>query len=317
MLMILMLLLGLLLCLHVLVVPLQWRIEDFSKLTSELVLSSPFQAGGRTWMLVVFPSGRGKDAGTHLSVGLFVRDNTVITTAEYKFTLVNQADTSNSHSRGGTSEFLLGDSSTYDAQFFKLSELRDAGAGWLVCDGLVLTVEVTEDIFQLDAGGAPCDVTLQLPSGVEVPVLDRCHGTWTYILKYLYPQYESPALTLSSAYTLLPVVHKYNFPKLLTRLIDFVKGNNKALSRDPSDSVNYIVRWLALAERLQLDELQELCLHRMQGMTREQLQSAITVEVEAVSGGKQKKHAVRKEMLQLGHALLAELPSITAPATLA
>jgi hypothetical protein len=40
-------------------------------------------------------------------------------------------------------------------KFLKLSALKTAGAGWLVHDALVLTVDVTveqEDRFQLDAG---------------------------------------------------------------------------------------------------------------------------------------------------------------------
>ncbi|KAG1673740.1 hypothetical protein FOA52_002309 [Chlamydomonas sp. UWO 241] len=54
-----------------------------------------------------------------------------------------------------------------------LSALRTKDAGWLVNDTLVLTVGVTverEDRFQLDTGGAPCDVVLKLPCGVEIPV---------------------------------------------------------------------------------------------------------------------------------------------------
>jgi hypothetical protein len=42
-----------------------------------------------------------------------------------------------------------------DDTIVKLSELRDAAAGWLVNDTLVLTVDVTverEDMFELDAG---------------------------------------------------------------------------------------------------------------------------------------------------------------------
>jgi hypothetical protein len=44
-----------------------------------------------------------------------------------------------------------------DDKLVKLSELRDAAAGWLINDTLVLTVEVTvdrEDRFQLDAGAS-------------------------------------------------------------------------------------------------------------------------------------------------------------------
>jgi hypothetical protein len=51
----------------------------------------------------------------------------------------------------------------------------------------------------------------------------------------------------------------------------------------------------------------------VRGCTREQLQKAIFVEVVAGSGGgKQAKHAVRKEVGELGQALRDELFAITA-----
>jgi hypothetical protein len=52
----------------------------------------------------------------------------------------------------------------------------------------------------------------------------------------LYPQHDSPALDLGSVYTLLPVVHKYDFTKLLARLVAFVKANSEALTHDPRAS---------------------------------------------------------------------------------
>ncbi|KAG1670265.1 hypothetical protein FOA52_003615 [Chlamydomonas sp. UWO 241] len=93
-------------------------------------------------------------------------------------------------------------------------------------------------------------MTLQLSCGAEVPVLslflqvaspffrdnledmkggapipvDGSLGLWTYILSYLYPEHDPPGLSLSSVYMLLPVVHKYDFPRLLARLLAFMKG---------------------------------------------------------------------------------------------
>ncbi|KAG1661460.1 hypothetical protein FOA52_006823 [Chlamydomonas sp. UWO 241] len=51
-------------------------------------------------------------------------------------------------------------------------------------------------------------------------------GTWTYILSCLYPLHYQPKLTLGSVYTLLPVAHKYNSTRLLTRLVAFVEGKS-------------------------------------------------------------------------------------------
>ncbi|KAG1656641.1 hypothetical protein FOA52_008865 [Chlamydomonas sp. UWO 241] len=299
--------------------------EDFSKLPSERVRSETFEAGICTWKLSVDPDGYGDAEGTHLSVFLEAQDDMWAPSAEFKFTMLNQADASKSLSMGYAMAF-----NTCDvwgtAEFIELSELKTAGAGWLVNDTLVLTVDVTvqrEDRFQLDTGGIPCDVALKLPCGAEVSVhglflqvsslffcdaledvsasapipVDGSIGTWTYIVSCLYLLHDQPDLTLRSVYTLLPVVHKYDFPKPLTRLMAFIKGKSEMLSHNAWDFITYTIRWLALAERLQLDELRELCLDRMRGMTREQLQMAITVEVEAGSGtAAQKKHAFRSEV---------------------
>ncbi|KAG1656642.1 hypothetical protein FOA52_008866 [Chlamydomonas sp. UWO 241] len=320
-----------------------WRVEDFSKQTEdETIWSNSFEAGVCTWKLRVYPGGWSAAKGTHLSVFLEAQDAMWAPSAEFKLTLVNQADASKSSSHDATSTFKADAFADGRPKFIELSALRGAGAGWLVNDALLLTVEVTvkrEDRFQLDTGGVPCDVTLKLPCGAEVPAysqllrlaspffrgaledvkgsgpipVDGSLGTWAYILSCLCPLHDQPELTLLSVYTLLPVVHKYDFPRLLTRLVAFIKGKSTALSHDPASSAAYIVRWLALAERLQLDELRELCLGKLRGMTREQLQSAITVQ--AGSGADRlKKQAVRKDVRELSHELLVELLSITAPA---
>jgi hypothetical protein len=140
----------------------------------------------------------------------------------------------------------------------------------------------------------------------HLPQVDGSLGTWTYILSCLYPLHDQPELTLGSAYSLLPVVHKYDFPKLMTRLMDFIKGKSAVLSHDPAYSSHYIVRWLALSERLQLGDLRKLCLNKLRSMTREQLQSAITVEVE-VGAAKQKKRALCKQVKELGQELRDKL----------
>jgi hypothetical protein len=61
---------------------------------------------------------------------------------------------------------------------------------------------------------------------------------------------------------------------------------------------------------VQLDDLRELCLSKLRGLTKEQLQKAIFVEVEAGSD-KKTKHAIRKEVGELGQALREELLTIT------
>jgi hypothetical protein len=149
----------------------------------------------------------------------------------------------------------------------------------------------------------------------HLPQVDGSLGAWMYVVRYLYPEHDPPALTLSSVHTLLPVVHKYDFPKLLARLMAFVERNSEALSHDPAEP-SYIVRWLALAERLHLDELLELCLGRLRSMSKEQRKKALTVMVEVGSDNASKqKRAVRKGVKQLGQTLRDELFVLIADAS--
>ncbi|KAG1679164.1 hypothetical protein FOA52_000520 [Chlamydomonas sp. UWO 241] len=314
-----------------------WRIEGFSKLTNEIVRPYCFEAGIGTWCMRVDPNGCGGGKDTHLSVYLALGDAMwAPLSAEFELKLVNQVDSSKSISKGTTMHTLSNEGTSWGyKKIIELSELRDAAANWLLNDTLVLTVDLTvqrEDRFQLDTGGMPCDVTLKLQCGVELLILqpapsgglallprrsgehvwerpnhvDGSLGAWTYIVSDLFPQYDAPPLTLGSVYVLLPVVHKYNFPKLLKRLVAFVEENSDALSPRPSlrTGSNYVILWLALAERLQMDELRELCLDRLRGMTRKQLDQAILFP----DAGN--KCGVREEVKRLGPALCFELPAI-------
>jgi hypothetical protein len=134
--------------------------------------------------------------------------------------------------------------------------------------------------------------------------VDGSLGAWTFIMSDLYPQLDAPPLTLGGVYVLLPVVHKYNFTKLLTRLVDFIKEKSEALSTYPSNTSTYIIRWLEMAECLQLDELREVCISRLRGMTKQQLDLAILIP------GSGKNCGVREEVKRLGPALCFELLAI-------
>ncbi|KAG1671685.1 hypothetical protein FOA52_007476 [Chlamydomonas sp. UWO 241] len=306
-----------------------WRIENFSTLTSEMLLSDCFESGISTWRLKVYPEGTDDGAGTHLSVYIEAQDVMWKPRAEYKITAVNQADSSKSSSAGSTETF-DGEGWGFD-NFVELSSLRSASAGWLMNDTLVLTVDVTverEPRFQVDTDGVPCDMTLKLACGAEVPVIsqflqvaspffrgalddmrgnapipvDGSLGTWTYMQSCLYPFHNQPKLTLGSVFTLLPVAHKYDFAKLLARLMAFIKKKIEELHSDPDAPSTYIIPWLALAESLQLDELRELCLMRLHDMTKQQLQRAISVEVEEGSGAdKHTRRILRSQVKALGH----------------
>ncbi|KAG1655836.1 hypothetical protein FOA52_013292 [Chlamydomonas sp. UWO 241] len=279
--------------------------------------------------------------GNHLSVHLQPQNYMWEPIVEYKLTLVNQTEASRSHSIEGTQKFDWFHSQAGDYNFIEASALRDAAAGWLVNDTLVLKVDVTverEERLQIDTGGVPCDMALQLPCGAEVPAfrnllqlaspffrgaledmngsapipVDGSLGSWTYIMADLHQLREPPALSLSGVYELLPVVHKYDFSRLLARLVAFVRVERGRLFADPESSETYVVRWLALAERLQLDELHELCLGRVREMTKKQLRRAVSRAVEVGSGADRQYlcgafHAVRREVLQLRQKTRDEL----------
>ncbi|KAG1674393.1 hypothetical protein FOA52_012919 [Chlamydomonas sp. UWO 241] len=233
-----------------------WRLEGFSKLPTgkdDFVCSETFEAGVSSWRLLAFPGGT-TGVGTHLSVDLQVVDDMWMPTASAALMLVNQTAGGRSHPKAVPA------------------------ANFLLDDTLELTVDITvqrEARFALDSGGMPSDLVLRLLSGAELPThwyplhmaskvlhgspestslsVDGSLGTWTYILADLYPLHDAPALTLGGAYTVLPVAHKYGFTKLVSRLVDFIKG--QSLESHPKHLSKYIISWVVLAGRLQLEEL--------------------------------------------------------------
>ncbi|KAG1663813.1 hypothetical protein FOA52_013378 [Chlamydomonas sp. UWO 241] len=309
-----------------------WRIENASKLTSEPVWSDSFEAGIGTWRLRVHLGGHGKGKGTHLSVYRHAEDAMWEPTADYRLTLINHADAKKSITKGTiTRKFSVDDPCWGYDEVIELAELRGKTNGWLVDDTLTLRVDVTvkhEDRFQLKTGGMPCDVALKLACGVEMPVVsqilqlaspfflgaledvkgsvlipvDGSLSAWTYILSDLYPLLDPPPLTMGGVFVLLPVVHKYDFTRLVKRLVAFVKENSETLYPDPVFPSNYVIRWLALAEQLQLDTLRDVCLNRLRVLHREDIEQAILVP----GGG------VNDEVKHLGHDMLVELLAISA-----
>ncbi|KAG1671683.1 hypothetical protein FOA52_007474 [Chlamydomonas sp. UWO 241] len=255
-----------------------WRIENFSALTSEMLLSDCFEAGISTWRLSLHPEGTDAGAGTHLSVQLEVQDVMWKPRAEFKITAFNQADASKASSAGGTETF--DDEGWGFDHLVTLSSLRNAAAR------VARNVRISglERTFQVDTDGVPCDMTLKLACGAEVPVIsqflqvaspffrgalddmkgnapipvDGSFGTWTYIQSYLYRLHDQPKLTLGSVQVMLPVVHKYDFAKLLARLMAFVKKKIRELDEDPDMLHTYIVKALG---RETIDAVLLLAMH--------------------------------------------------------
>ena len=53
--------------------------------------------------------------------------------------------------------------------------------------------------------------------------MDDSLGSWTYLLTCLYAMHDQPELTVEAAYSLLPLAHKYNFPKVQSKLVCFME----------------------------------------------------------------------------------------------
>ena len=103
-----------------------------------------------------------------------------------------------------------------------------------------------------------------------LPQVDGSLGAWmhakrawpaspaTYVLTCLYPNPDKPTLDIISCYTLLPLVHKYQFSQIQKEILAVHVRDQSKLTSDPSDEM-YVFRWLEMAERLQLDELLRIC----------------------------------------------------------
>ena len=109
-----------------------------------------------------------------------------------------------------------------------------------------------------------CGSTLQLEGNL---------GTWLAILEHLYAaqdgaaiegpqQQQQQQLQLSgppgSVFSMLPVLHKYDIHCLMEACLNHLSAAlPDRLSPHPG-SEGFIIRWLGLAEELQLDELKEV-----------------------------------------------------------
>ncbi|KAG1658505.1 hypothetical protein FOA52_011972 [Chlamydomonas sp. UWO 241] len=136
----------------------------------------------------------------------------------------------------------------------------------------------------------------------------------------LHPERPLPAARPSSTHRghlLLPVVHKYNFTKLLKCMVTAIKEKSDVwLSANPSSrgphgpQVCYVITWLVVAERLQLDELHDICVATLRCMPKQQLDIALTEVVAVVGGGGRMQRALRKEVVALGNETLSLLAGL-------
>ncbi|KAG1659194.1 hypothetical protein FOA52_005672 [Chlamydomonas sp. UWO 241] len=87
-------------------------------------------------------------------------------------------------------------------------------------------------------------------------------AAWRNIMSRLYPMHPRPKLTVQGAYEMLPVAHQYDMTAVMAKLSAFLsKVFPEALSPDPSSQA-YVMKWMSLADRLQLEGLREVCMRK-------------------------------------------------------
>lgn len=111
--------------------------------------------------------------------------------------------------------------------------------------------------------------------------VDGSKDAWDCILKRLYPVYPRPKLTVDTCGLILPIAHKYNMPSIIAKIMAFLNAIFPAdLTPDPK-SPCYVIRWLTLADELQMDELHKTCMLRIRELAHsKQLEKAVLADMQ-------------------------------------
>ncbi len=104
--------------------------------------------------------------------------------------------------------------------------------------------------------------------------MDGDLDSWLVLLPRFYSSsIAKPPLTASNVATILPIAHKYDIGCILDECIEML--NELKFSHEAS-SPCYLFTWLSLADRLQLDDLREMCMCKFRDMANsQQLEAAM------------------------------------------
>jgi len=121
-----------------------WTIEGFNKMKQQKLYSPVFQSGQYNWRILLFPGGNNVH---QLSVYLDVADSNTLPQgwsrqAHFTLTVHNQTDQSRSVVKDADHHFTMRACDWGFREFVQLSELRDAGSGFLIDDKLLVTARV-------------------------------------------------------------------------------------------------------------------------------------------------------------------------------
>ncbi|CAL8079474.1 unnamed protein product [Prunus armeniaca] len=124
-----------------------WKIEEFSKLKPEPLESKPFNAGGQTWKIQLFPKGDSHGKDTHVSLYLTLANPEKLSTAskilaQFTLRIVDQLNAKHFF-RQGNFWFSASNPEWGWWRFITLGFLSQAGMGFLSKDTCIVEAEVT------------------------------------------------------------------------------------------------------------------------------------------------------------------------------
>ncbi|KAJ9520344.1 hypothetical protein QJQ45_030320, partial [Haematococcus lacustris] len=172
------------------------------------------------------------------------------------------------------------------------------GGVTLECDDGGLPV--SRDVFALSS---PLMADLLCKGCASVKVSGSTKEEWLLVISQLYPIVPRPELSLPQLQQMPPVVHKYNFQELL----QYVSGKlvtelPSSWSLDPS-APGYIIKWLLIAEQLQLDALKQAALEGLKDQFGHQFQKQMVSSI------------MDADLLRLSPALMLEVWKVVAEAS--
>ncbi|KAJ9519480.1 hypothetical protein QJQ45_000573 [Haematococcus lacustris] len=152
--------------------------------------------------------------------------------------------------------------------------VAQGGGLTLDCDDGELSV--LRDVF---AVSSPLMADLLSTGCTLVKVSGSTKEEWLLVISQLYPIIPHPELSLPQLQQVLPVVHKYNFLELL----QYVNGRlvtelPSCWSLNPS-APGYIIKWLVMAEQLQLDVLKQAALEGLKKQPPNQIKGQMAAKV--------------------------------------
>ncbi|CAB4293036.1 unnamed protein product [Prunus armeniaca] len=124
-----------------------WKIEEFSKLKPEPLESKPFNAGGQTWKIQLFPKGDSHGKDTHVSLYLTLANPEKLSTApkilaQFTLRIVDQLNAKHFF-RHDSNCFRASSPSWGWSNFIMLGFFKERDKGYLVMNTCVVEAEVT------------------------------------------------------------------------------------------------------------------------------------------------------------------------------